>query len=134
MRTPAYPFSDDRWSRIDAAPGFDLVLVSYLLFAAAFLMPPLAAVGVGLAYLGRGRAGLRARTHFDRQISVFWRSLLALLAIGLLHAAVTGLGAITFGFGLVLMVLPWGLGIGWLVWAAWEIGSGLLAAWRREPV
>ena len=134
MRTPAYSLPYDRWDRSNAAPGFDLVLVSYLLFAAAFLLPPLSVVGVILAYAARNRAGMLARTHFDRQISVFWRSLLALLLIGLLHAAVTGLGAVTFGFGLVLMVLPWGLGIGWFIWAAWEIGTGLLAAWRREAV
>lgn len=116
-----------------ATPGIDLALFAYVLFGLAFLLPLMAPIGAVLAYAGRARGGRIARSHFDRQIVLFWRSLLVLLAVGLLHAVVVGLGAITFGAGLVFLALPWGLGLVWAVWAAWSIGTGALSAWRRGP-
>ena len=75
-----------------------------------------------------------ARSHLDWQIRIFWHGVLAFLAIGALHAVIIGLGAVTFGLGLVFLVIPWGLGVLWLVWTVWAILRGMRRLNRGLPI
>ena len=74
----------------------------YLLYLLGFVFHPAALVGLVLAFVNRDGASPLARSHYDFQISTFWR--------GLIIAVV---GVIT------LFVF-----IGWLIllfWAVWTI-------------
>ncbi|MBE7212619.1 MAG: hypothetical protein INR65_16495, partial [Gluconacetobacter diazotrophicus] len=70
----------------------------------------------------------------DWQIRIFWRGVVALLVSAILHAAVVGLGAITFGVGLVFMIVPWAIAAAWLLWTVWAIASGLRRLNRDIPI
>ncbi len=115
-------------------PGRDLALLNYVLLALGFFTLVTAPIAVLLAYGRRHRGSALARSHLDWQIRLFWHCVLAWLAIGLLHAVIAGIGALTFGVGLVFMVIPWGLGLAWLVWTVWAIAKGMLLLSRQLPV
>lgn len=74
----------------------------YLLYLLGFVVHPAALAGLVLAYVNRGEATAVERSHYDFQISTFWRGLIMIVG-----------GAITiFVF------------VGWLVllfWAVWTI-------------
>ncbi len=118
-------FRIDTATPVDADGGRSLATVTYALYIAAFFTGITAPVGVLLAYLKRGRCSALVRSHLDWQIRIFWHCVLAFIAIFVLHALVVGLGAITFGVGLVFMVVPWAVGAWWLVWTIWAIARGL---------
>ena len=74
----------------------------YLLYLLGFIIHPAALVGLVLAFVNRDGASPLERSHYDFQISTFWRGLII---------AIVGVVAI-FVF------------IGWLVllfWAVWTI-------------
>jgi uncharacterized membrane protein len=74
----------------------------YLLYLLGFVFHPAALVGVILAFVNRDGASPLERSHYDFQISTFWR--------GLIIAIV----------GVVLLFVV----VGWLVlllWAVWTI-------------
>lgn len=124
---------DDDRGTLDQA-GRDLALLNYVLLALGFFTLVTAPIAVMLAYGRRHRGGALARSHLEWQIRIFWHCVLAWLAIGILHAVIAGIGALTFGVGLVFMVIPWGLGLAWLVWTVWAIARGMLLLSRQSPV
>ena len=114
--------------------GRTVANVTYALYIAGFFTGVTPFIGVVLAYLNRGRASPLARSHLNWQIRIFWHCILAGIAIVVLHALVVGLGAITFGVGLVFLVIPWGIGAWWLIWTIWAIVKGLQRLGRYEPI
>ncbi|WP_256887524.1 hypothetical protein [Acidomonas methanolica] len=102
-------------------------LTIYVLYIFAFFTVITAPIGAFLAYRHRFRHGPLLRASFDWQIRIFWTGLFATLAIALTHTIVTGLAAITFGAGAVLMVVPWAMTAVWWLWTAWAILRGLAA-------
>ncbi len=133
VRYNAFAGAGDAWFVPDDRAGRDLASLNYILLILGFLTGITALVAVALAYWRRGRSFGAARSHLDWQIRIFWHGVLAFLAIGALHAVILGLGAITFGIGLVFMVIPWGLGVLWLVWTVWAIVHGMRRLARGLP-
>ena len=125
-------FQIDYAARAD--DGRSLATVTYALFIAAFFTGITAPVAVVIAYLKRGHASALVRSHLDWQIRIFWHCVLAGIAIFVLHAVVVGLGAITFGVGLVFLVVPWAVGAWWLVWTVWAIACGLRRLGQGLPI
>jgi uncharacterized membrane protein len=126
----AYPARDP--FRLDYEPrltvsdgGRTIATVNYALYIAAFFTGVTALIGVVLAYARRGNASPLVRSHLDWQIRIFWHCVQAGIAIFVLHWLVIGLGTITFGVGLVFLVIPWAIGVWWLVWTIWAIARGL---------
>ena len=127
-------FRIDYAPRADADGGRSLATVTYALYIAAFFTVITAPAGVLLAYLRRRHASALVRSHLDWQIRIFWHCVLAGIAIFVLHALVVGLGAITFGVGLVFLVVPWAVGAWWLVWTVWAIARGLHRLGQGRPI
>ena len=134
MRYDAFATAGDVPFTLDDRAGRDLASLNYVLLVLGFLAGITALVAAVLAYWRRTRSFGIARSHLDWQIRIFWRGVLAFLAIGALHAVVLGLGAVTFGIGLVFMVVPWGLGVAWLFWTVWAIVRGMRRLNRGLPV
>ncbi len=127
--------------RIDFEPyartaddGRTIANLNYALYIAGFFTGITPFLGVVLAYMNRRRASRLVRSHLDWQIRIFWHCILAGIAIFVLHAAIVALGAITFGFGLVLLVIPWAIAAWWLVWTIWAIVRGLQRLGRGEAM
>ncbi len=101
------PFSDER----------QMAMIIYIAYLAAFAFPPLAIVGVVLAYVNRDTAPDWLNSHYTFQIHTFW--------IGLLFWAIS----------LVLMFVL----VGFLafvatgVWVIVRCALGLNRLMRREP-
>ena len=114
--------------------GHSIATINYALYIAGFFTGVTALAGVVLAYLRRGSASPTARSHMDWQIRIFWHCILAGIAIFVLHGLVIGLAAITFGVGMVFMVIPWAVGVWWLVWTIWAIVKGLQRLSRNQPI
>ena len=119
-------------SRYDSGHG--VATVTYALYIAGFFTGVTALIGVMLAYGRRGSASPLVRSHLDWQIRIFWHCIAAGIAIFVLHALVIGLSAITFGVGLVFLVVPWAVGAWWLAWTVWAIGKGLHRLGRNQPI
>lgn len=81
----------------------------YLLYLLGFVVGPAALVGVVLAYVQRAEADPLARSHYDYQISTFWRGL-----------AMIVVGVVTFMVGVGWLVL-----VGWAVWTIVRCIKGL---------
>ncbi len=126
--------SERYWRAPAPASERDLAWLNYALLCFAAVTLVSAPVAALLAWRGRGRADPVTRTHLDWQLRIFWHGVLAWLAIGLLHAVVVGIAALTFGAGIVFMVVPWGLGVAWVVWTVWALARGITALWRRTAV
>jgi uncharacterized membrane protein len=127
--------------RIDFEPiatesdrGRTVATVNYALYIAGFFTGVTALVGVLLAYLKRGSVSPLVRSHLDWQIRIFWHCVLAGIAIFVLHWVVVGLAAITFGVGFIFMVVPWAIGVWWLVWTIWAIIKGLQRLSSGQPI
>jgi len=114
--------------------GRDIASLNYILYILGFFTGVTAIAAVVLAYMRRGATVGIVRSHLDWQIRIFWHGVLAFLAIGILHAVIVGLGAITFGIGLVFLVIPWTLGFAWLVWTIWAIVAGMRRLNRGLPI
>ena len=119
---------------VDDEAGRDLAVLNYVLLILGFFTGITALVALVLAYGRRGGTSGTVRSHLDWQIRIVWHSVLALLAIAVLHAVVVGLGAITFGLGLVFLVIPWALGLVWVMWTIWAIIRGMSRLRRRLPM
>jgi uncharacterized membrane protein len=63
---PNTPLTDER----------QMALVVYIAYLAAFAFPPLAIVGLVLAYVNRDTAPDWLKSHFTFQINTFWLTLL----------------------------------------------------------
>ncbi|WP_428394052.1 DUF4870 family protein [Lichenicoccus sp.] len=128
FRTDLQPF---------AAPsdgGRGIANINYALYIAGFFTGITPFIGVVLAYMKRGHASWLVRSHLDWQIRIFWHCIAYGIGIVVLHALVVGLGFLTFGVGLVFLIIPWGLAAWWLVWTIWAIVKGLQRLGRDEPI
>ncbi len=134
VRYSAFAAAGDVSFATDDRAGRDLASLNYVLLVLGFFTGVTAFAAVALAYWRRSRCFGAARSHLDWQIRIFWHGVLAFLAIGALHAVIIGLGAITFGIGLVFLVIPWGLGLVWLVWTVWAIVHGMRRLNRGLPI
>ncbi len=114
--------------------GHDLAALNYVLLILGFFTGGTTLVAVLLAYMRRSATHGYVRSHLDWQIRIFWRGVLVLLAVAVLHALVIGLGVVTFGIGLVFLVIPWALGLIWLAWAIWAIVRGMNRLRRHLPI
>ena len=84
------PFADDR----------QMAMIVYIAYLAAFAFPPLAVVGVVLAYVNRDNAPDWLKSHYTFQIHTFW--------IGLLFSAISFcLVFVLIGFLLMFATLAW---------------------------
>ena len=129
------PFRIEYEPRAGADGGRTLATVNYaLVIAGLFTAGITAFVAAILAYGRRGGATPLVRSHLDWQIRIFWHWILAAIVIFMLHWVVIGLGTITFGVGLVFMVVPWGIGVWWLVWTVWATVRGLQRLSRNLPI
>ncbi len=134
FRPNAFASAGDMSFSFDDRAGRDLASLNYILLVLGFFTGITAFAAVALAYWRRHRSFGMARSHLDWQIRIFWHGVLAFLAIGTLHAVIIGLGAVTFGIGLVFLVIPWGLGVLWLVWTVWAILRGMRLLNRGLPI
>ena len=100
---PQLPLTDREAGKSSAA----VIYLLYLLSVPSAGI--LALLGVIWAYAVRGQAAGWVRTHLDKQVRLFWRSVIWAVAIGLV-------GAVTVPL----------LGLGVFVWWA---GFGLLTLW-----
>jgi uncharacterized membrane protein len=100
------PLSDER----------QMAMAIYILYLASFAFPPLAIVGVVLAYVSRDVAPDWLKTHYTFQIYTFW--------LGLLYWAVS----------IVLIVILIGIPLifATMVWVIVRCALGLNRLMRRE--
>jgi uncharacterized membrane protein len=90
----------------------------YLLYLLGFIVHPAALVGVILAVVNRDDASPLERSHYDFQISTFWR--------GLIIAVV--------GVVLVFVVVGWLILLLWAVWTIVRCIKGLNNLSRGLPM
>ena len=90
----------------------------YLLYFLGFVVHPAALVGLVLAYVNRSEASPLERSHFEFQISTFWRGLLMLIA-----------GAI-----LLFVAIGWLVFLFWSIWTIVRCVKGLSKLSRGEPM
>lgn len=89
----------------------DMVKAVYILYIIGFFTGLSAILGVAFAYFNRDSASLLERSHFNYQISIFWKGLLMFI-IGLI------LTPILIGYVVILF---------WMVWTILKIAKG----WSR---
>jgi uncharacterized membrane protein len=90
----------------------------YLLYFGGFLLQVLPLIGLVLAYVNRDGASELDRSHYEFQISTFWRGL-AILAAGIITAF--------FVIGFVVILF-------WAVWTIIRNVKGLSAYGRGQPM
>ncbi len=90
----------------------------YLLFFAGFVIAPAALIAVVLAYVNRDGASPLARSHYDFQISTFWRGL-ALMVVGVI---------------LAFFLVGWLVLLFWLIWTVIRLVKGFTNLSRNLPM
>ena len=90
----------------------------YLLYFGGFLLAVLPLIGLVLAYVNRDGASELDRSHYEFQISTFWRGL-AILAAGVIT---------------VFFLVGWLIILFWAVWTIIRNIKGLSAYGRAEPM
>jgi len=90
----------------------------YLLYFGGFIVGVLALIGLVLAYVNRDKATALERSHYDFQISTFWRGLVILLV-----------GIVTAFF-----MIGWLIILFWVVWTIIRNVKGLTALGRGEAM
>lgn len=103
--------------KTDGLPSNTPQLV-YLLYFGGFVVAVLALIGLALAYVNRDKANALERSHYDFQISTFWRGLVFLLV-----------GIVT-----VFFVIGWLIILFWVVWTIIRNVKGLSALGRGEAM
>jgi len=89
----------------------DMVRAVYILYIVGFFTGLSAILGLVFAYFNRDSSSLLEKSHFDYQISIFWKGLL-MFVIGLI------LTPILIGYFVILF---------WMVWTILKIAKG----WSR---
>ena len=90
----------------------------YLLFSGGFIFAFLPVIGLVLAYVNRDKATPLERSHYNFQISTFWRGVVILV-----------IGVIT-----VFFLIGWLIILSWAVWTIIRNVTGLSALSRGEPM
>jgi uncharacterized membrane protein len=90
----------------------------YLLYFGGFLLAVLPLIGLVVAYVNRDGASELDRSHYDFQISTFWRGL-AILAVGVITA---------------FFLIGWLVILFWAVWTIVRNVKGLSAYGKGQPM
>jgi uncharacterized membrane protein len=90
----------------------------YLLYLLGFVIHPAALVGLVLAFVNRDGASPLERSHYDFQISTFWRGLI-MVVVGIVAAFV---------------VVGWLILLFWVVWTIMRCIKGLTNLSRGLPM
>lgn len=90
----------------------------YLLYFGGFLLAVLPLIGLVVAYVNRDGASDLDRSHYDFQISTFWRGL-AILAVGVITA---------------FFLVGWLIILFWAVWTIVRNVKGLSAYGKGQPM
>ena len=90
----------------------------YLLYFGGFLLAVLPLIGLVVAYVNRDGASSLDRSHYDFQISTFWRGL-AIFAVGVITA---------------FFLVGWLIILFWAVWTIVRNVKGLSAYGRSQPM
>lgn len=90
----------------------------YLLYFGGFLLAVLPLIGLILAYVNRDGASELDRSHYEFQISTFWRGL-AILVVGVITA---------------FFLIGWLVILFWAVWTIIRNVKGLSAYGRAQPM
>jgi uncharacterized membrane protein len=106
----------------------------YILYILGFFTGITSLVGVVLAYTNRDHAAEPFKSHLSYQIRIFWRGITFMVAIFILNLIFTAIGVATLGLGLVLEIIPIGVGIWWFVWTIMAIVKGMGALGRQSPI
>ena len=108
--------------------------LNYILYIIGFFVGVTALVGVILAYSNRPTASENIRSHFEWQIKIFWRSVRFLIVISILFFIFSFVAVLTFGVGFILFVIPFGIGLWWLVSTIKRIAAGMKALGLGQPI
>lgn len=90
----------------------------YLLYFGGFIVAVLPVIGLVLAYVNRDKATPLERSHYDFQISTFWRGV-AMFVVGVIT---------------VFFLIGWLVILFWAVWTIIRNVKGLTALSRGEPM
>ena len=96
----------------------NMPMVVYLLYFAGFVIPVLPLIGVIIAFVNRDRATPLERSHYDFQISTFWRGLVM---------AVVAIITVFFWIGWLIMLFA-------VVWSIVRNVKGIMALSRGEAM
>ena len=123
----------DKYNLVAKNDGSTVNLV-YILYLVGFFTGISALVGVIIAYVNRGDASEVGRNHYNHQIMVFWRGIVLGAVTTVLYIVTTIIGAMTFGLGFLLMILPLGLMLYWVIWTIIAIIKGMKAIGNNQAV
>jgi len=90
----------------------------YLLYFVGFVLHPAALIGVVLAFVNRNEGTPLERSHYEFQISTFWRGFV-MLAVALI---------------LAFFVIGWLILVFWMVWTIVRAAKGLSNLSRGQPM
>lgn len=114
--------------------GRSAVNLNYILYIGGFFTIITAIVGVALAYANRATATGIYRSHFEWQIKIFWRGIIFMAANTLLYLLISGIAVATLGVGVVLYIVPVGIGLWWMIWTIMAIAQGMQKLGRQEAI
>lgn len=114
--------------------GRGMANIVYILYIVGFFTVITALVGVVLAYVNRGSAVAPYDTHFSHQIRIFWRGVFLLVVSAILYGVTGVIGVATMGLGMILAIIPFGIGLYWLIWTIIQIIKGMQSLGRAEPI
>ncbi|WOI54395.1 hypothetical protein [Parvularcula sp. LCG005] len=101
-------------------------ILIYVLYLVALVTAVPFFLGVILAYVFKSRAPAWARSHYEHQISLFWRFLLGNIVLGILFAIAMPLSFILIGIPLMAVA-----GIAWVylwIWMLFRCLKGIQSA------
>ncbi len=90
----------------------------YLLYFVGFILHPAALIGVVLAFVNRNEGSPLERSHYEFQISTFWRGCV-MLAVGVI---------------LAFFVIGWLILVFWMIWTIIRTAKGLSSFSRGQPM
>jgi uncharacterized membrane protein len=114
--------------------GKGMANLIYILYIVGFFTGITALVGAVLAYTSRQDANAVCFTHFNHQLRIFKWGIMTGIALFVLNAVIGLLAAVTFGFGLLLLLVPAGIAIWWMVWTIMQIAKGMRTLGKGEVV
>jgi uncharacterized membrane protein len=114
--------------------GKSMANLVYILYILGFFTCITALVGAVLAYSNKDSASDIYRAHFIHQLRIFKRGIQAGVGIFVLNILIAALAAVTMGLGLVLYLIPAGLGLWWLIWTILQIANGMKALGKGEAI
>lgn len=106
-------------------------ILIYVIYIIALVTAVPLLVGVVLAYIFKGNNPEWTRSHFDHQISLFWRFLIGTIAFGALIAISIPLTFVLIGLPLIAIA---GIGLIYIwLWMLFRCLKGIQIARDNEP-